>query len=255
YSHQDNYTRLITLTMVSNAKAFPVTANLTVRTAPSLSAKKVRTVPIGSHVDIVCQTTGDTVQGINIWDKLIDGNFVSDVFVKTGTSGFSPDLPRCKNTSSSNIGSPNNGKINNEGLELIKRFEKFEENFYNDPVGIKTIGYGHACHVNNVDDIKPPITIAQGEALLRKDLVTFEKGISSLTNVSLTSNQFSALVSFAFNLGCNTYKKSTLRKKINEGDIEGASLEFGKYIYGGGKILPGLVRRREAERALFSKDN
>ncbi|CAJ0916233.1 9141_t:CDS:2 [Entrophospora sp. SA101] len=218
--------------MVNNAKAFPVTANLTVRTAPSLSAKKVRTVPIGSHVDIVCQTTGDTVQGINIWDKLIDGNFVSDVFVKTGTSGFSPDLPRCKNTSSSNI-----------------------ENFYNDPVGIKTIGYGHACHVNNVDDIKPPITIAQGEALLRKDLVTFEKGISSLTNVSLTSNQFSALVSFAFNLGCNTYKKSTLRKKINEGDIEGASLEFGKYIYGGGKILPGLVRRREAERALFCKDN
>lgn len=120
--------------MNDNAKAFPVTENLIVRTAPSLSAKKVRTVPTGSNVNIVCQTTGDTVKGINIWDKLIDGNFVSDVFVKTGTSGFSPDLPRCKNTSSSNIGSPNNGKINDAGLKLIKEFEVFRKDFYLDPV-------------------------------------------------------------------------------------------------------------------------
>ncbi|PKY43593.1 putative phage-related lysozyme [Rhizophagus irregularis] len=143
--------------------------------------------------------------------------------------------------------------INKEGLALIERFEGFSPNFYKDPVGIKTIGYGHACHVNDCSKIRPPISRAEGEALLKKDLARFEKCVESLTRIKLNSNQFSALCSFTFNLGCGAYQKSTLRRKLNAGDTKGASLEFRKWVYGGGKKLPGLVRQRKAERALFCK--
>ena len=120
--------------------------------------------------------------------------------------------------------------------------------------GIKTIGYGHACHVGNkCADIKAPITRAQGEALLIKDLVQFENCVETLTSFNLNSNQFSALVSFSFNVGCGNYGKSTLRRKLNAGDTKGAAAEFGRWVYGGGRPLPGLVRRRAAEKALFCK--
>jgi lysozyme len=121
--------------------------------------------------------------------------------------------------------------------------------------GIKTIGYGHACHVDSSKcaNIKAPITRAQGEALLMKDLVRFEDCVDRLTTYNLNSNQFSALVSFSFNLGCGNYGKSTLRQKLNAGDTKGAAKEFGRWVYGGGQKLPGLVRRRAAEMALFCK--
>ncbi|RIA96722.1 Glycoside Hydrolase Family 24 protein, partial [Glomus cerebriforme] len=112
--------------------------------------------------------------------------------------------------------------VNQEGLKLIESFEGFRPNFYIDPVGIKTIGYGHACHVNKCSDIHPPITRAEGEALLKKDLVSYEKCVDSLTRVPLNSNQFSALTSFTFNLGCGSYQESTLRRKLNADDTKGA---------------------------------
>ncbi|CAB4495529.1 unnamed protein product [Rhizophagus irregularis] len=101
--------------------------------------------------------------------------------------------------------------------------------------------------------IRPPISRAEGEALLKKDLARFEKCVESLTRIKLNSNQFSALCSFTFNLGCGAYQQSTLRRKLNAGNTKGASLEFRKWVYGGGKNLPGLVRRRKAERDLFCK--
>jgi lysozyme len=72
-------------------------------------------------------------------------------------------------------------------------------------------------------------------------------------HVPLTQNQFDALVSFVFNLGVGNFRTSTLLKKLNAGDNDGAAQEFGRWIHAGGKALPGLVRRREAERALFLK--
>ena len=119
--------------------------------------------------------------------------------------------------------------------------------------GKKTIGYGHNCDANkDCDNIRPPISIAEGETLLRKDLFNFENCIDKETP-GLNSNQFSALVSFTFSLGCGEYRGSTLAKKIKVGDNNGAANEFGKWIYSGGKISRGLVRRREAERQLFLK--
>lgn len=149
------------------------------------------------------------------------------------------------------------GPTNQAGVNLIKEFEGFRANFYTDPVGIKTIGYGHGCHVYNCNvplngKYKVPLTQATGESLLKEDLKSYENCVKgAVTYGSLNANQFSALTSFTFNLGCGSLKSSTLLKKINGGDVTGASKEFAKWVNAGGKPLPGLVRRREAERKLF----
>ncbi|RIB25612.1 Glycoside Hydrolase Family 24 protein, partial [Gigaspora rosea] len=189
-----------------------------------------RVAPKGSNVDIVCQTTGDPVAGKNIWDKLADGSFCFDAFVD-GAIGLS----RCDSPPSSNPpptnpppASANNGKINDEGLNLVKEFEGFNANFKGDLGGHSTIGYGHNCDAdpNKCKDIHPPITRAQGEVILRNDLIPKENCVKKLTTANIDSNKFSALVSFAFNLGCGAYEKSSLRQKLNAGDIKGAANEF-----------------------------
>jgi len=140
--------------------------------------------------------------------------------------------------------------INNAGLNLIKEFEGFRANFYGDPVGIRTIGYGHACHANDCSSIHPPITQAQGEALLKQDLVSRQTCVQNQVSF-VNDNQFAALVSFVFNLGCGAFQGSTLLTKVKAKDYNGAAGEFGKWVHAGGKVLPGLVRRREAEKKLF----
>jgi lysozyme len=100
-----------------------------------------------------------------------------------------------------------------------------------------------------------PLSQANGEALLRDDLAypgRYEGCVkNSVTYSGLNADQFSALASFTFNLGCGNFQSSTLLKLLNGGNVNGASLEFAKWVYGGGVVLPGLVRRREAERQLF----
>jgi len=141
-----------------------------------------------------------------------------------------------------------NQSINEAGLELIKEFEGCILSAYKDPVGIWTIGYGHTKDVHRGD----MITEAEAETLLIEDLKIFEKSILELVDVFLTSNQFSALCSFVYNIGVEAFRKSTMRKKLNDRNYDGAAEEFGKWIHAGGRILQGLVRRREAEKKLFS---
>jgi lysozyme len=139
-------------------------------------------------------------------------------------------------------------RINQRGLDLIKSFEGLSLRAYRDPVGIWTIGYGHTGPEVGPGDV---ITTAQAETLLRNDLTRFENGVRSLVKVPLTSNQFSALVSFAFNVGTGALTQSTLLTRLNQRDYQGAANEFSRWVYGGGQVLPGLVRRREAEKQLF----
>jgi lysozyme len=86
--------------------------------------------------------------------------------------------------------------------------------------------------------------------ILRADLQRFERGVAQLIPVALTQGQFDALVSFAFNLGLGGVQRSTLRQKVLRGEAEAAD-EFLKFTRGGGKVLPGLVKRRQDERSLF----
>lgn len=139
-------------------------------------------------------------------------------------------------------------KISQTGLDLIKSFEGLKLKAYQDVVGVWTVGFG-----STGPHVKPGmiITAKQAEDLLRDDVSRFEACVSKQVSVPLSQNQFDALVSFAFNLGCGNLASSTLLRKLNAKDYAGASLEFTKWNRAGGSVLPGLTRRREAEKALF----
>lgn len=140
-----------------------------------------------------------------------------------------------------------------KGIDLIKTYEGFSEKPYLCPAGVPTIGYGSTYYDNDepvsMEDI--PITRNYADKLLKIMLQKYEKGVLNAVTVALTQNQFDALVSFAYNLGVGQLRGSTLLNKLNKGDAKGAADEFDKWVHGGGKVLPGLVKRRAAEKALF----
>ncbi|MGF6438986.1 lysozyme [Kosakonia sp. 1610] len=119
-----------------------------------------------------------------------------------------------------------------------------------------TIGYGWTQPVDG-KPIRAGMTIKEetAEPLLRTGLVGYESDVSKLVKVKLTQGQFDALVSFAYNLGARALSTSTLLQKLNSGDYAGAADEYTRWNKAGGKVLPGLTRRHEAERALFLSDS
>nr|DAL10735.1 MAG TPA_asm: Lysozyme [Caudoviricetes sp.] len=147
-------------------------------------------------------------------------------------------------------------RISDKGISLIKQFEGLRLTAYQDSVDVWTIGYGWTQPVDG-KPIRPGTTIKEetAERLLRTGLVGYESDVSKLVKVKLTQGQFDALVSFAYNLGARTLSTSTLLQKLNAGDYAGAADEFPRWNKAGGKVLPGLTRRREAERALFLSDS
>lgn len=142
--------------------------------------------------------------------------------------------------------------ISTQGLELIKHFEGLFLKAYLCPAGVWTIGYGHTGLKHKDGTVKKGRVITEQQAveLLEQDLNTkYAPDVNRLVKVPLTQHEFDALVSFHFNTG--SLGKSTLLKKLNQMDKGGAALEFLKWTRGGGKVLPGLVRRRKAEQYLF----
>ena len=139
-----------------------------------------------------------------------------------------------------------------KGIALIKQFEGCKLTAYQDSVGVWTIGYGWTQPVDG-KPIRAGMTIKQetAERLLKTGLVIYESDVSRLVKVGLTQGQFDALVSFTYNLGARSLSTSTLLRKLNAGDYAGAADEFLRWNKAGGKVLNGLTRRREAERALF----
>ncbi|WP_100134973.1 lysozyme [Enterobacter hormaechei] len=143
-------------------------------------------------------------------------------------------------------------QTSDKGIALIKQFEGCKLTAYQDSVGVWTIGYGWTQPVDG-KPIRAGMTIKQetAERLLKTGLVSYESDVSRLVKVSLTQGQFDALVSFTYNLGARSLSTSTLMRKLNAGDYAGAADEFLRWNKAGGKVLNGLARRREAERALF----
>ena len=138
-------------------------------------------------------------------------------------------------------------QISERGLALIKEFEGLYLKAYRCPAGVPTIGYGHTAGVA----MGQTITEQQADEYLRRDVRQFERAVERLVKVPLTQGKFDALVSFAFNLGAGALQSSTLLRLLNSGDYAGAAAQFGRWTKAGGRVLPGLVRRREAERRLF----
>ncbi|MFZ5335350.1 lysozyme [Enterobacter asburiae] len=143
-------------------------------------------------------------------------------------------------------------QISDKGIALIKQFEGCKLTAYQDSVGVWTIGYGWTKPVDG-KPIRAGMTIKQetAERLLKTGLVSYESDVSRLVKVGLTQGQFDALVSFTYNLGGRSLSTSTLLRRLNAGDYAGAADEFLRWNKAGGKVLNGLTRRREAERALF----
>jgi lysozyme len=152
-------------------------------------------------------------------------------------------------------------EVPHTAIELAKRFEGFHRVPKSDPLhrahpyvcpaGYWTIGYGHLCKPGH-----PPITEDEGETYLRQDLITALNATLRYCPVLATEpeGRLAAIVDFTFNLGAGRLQTSTLRRRINQRDWIAAATELRRWVYGGGKVLPGLITRREAEVGLLLRN-
>lgn len=143
-------------------------------------------------------------------------------------------------------------KISRAGIELIKRWEGCRLTAYRDSVGVLTIGYGHTSAAGDpVVTAASKITQQEAEDILVRDLVKYEAAVQKALSRSPTQPQFDAMTSLCFNIGGGAFAKSSIVKKFNAGDVQGAADAFLLYRKAGGQVLKGLVNRREDERKLF----
>lgn len=136
--------------------------------------------------------------------------------------------------------------IRDRALEIIKAAEGLRLTAYRCPAGVWTIGYGHTGDVREGQTI----TAHQADAILDVDLDHFERAVDRLAP-GANANQRGALVSLAFNIGVKALEGSALLRLHRAGDHVGAAVAFSRWVRGGGKVLPGLVKRRAAEAALY----
>jgi len=143
-------------------------------------------------------------------------------------------------------------KMSAAGLATVKEFEGLRLKAYKCPAAVWTIGYGHTSAAGApmvTSDLE--ITREAAEEILKKDMVQYEDGVRKYVKVDLSQGQFDALVDFAYNAGVGALAKSTLLKRVNAEKFDEVPAEFMKWTKGGGKELPGLVRRRRAEVKLW----
>ena len=138
-------------------------------------------------------------------------------------------------------------KISAEGLDLIKHFEGLELEAYKCPAGVWTIGYGHTKDVQEGDTWSE----SHADHMLEVEMEEYENYIHDLVTCPLSQNQFDALVSWVYNLGSSNLQASTLLKRLNAGDYPDVPNQIKRWNKAGGKVLEGLVRRREAEASMF----
>jgi len=137
---------------------------------------------------------------------------------------------------------------------LVEQQEGFVDHFYLDVAGVKTIGYGSACNTIDCSTITAPISQPEAADMMVQELrvktTCIDDAVSD--NVQLTSNEYSALASFAYNIGCGGFQSSTTLKDINANNMPAACAAMAMWNVAAGVVQPGLVSRRQAEMALFS---
>jgi len=142
-------------------------------------------------------------------------------------------------------------KISQDGLKLIKKFEGCELKSYQDSVGVWTIGYGHTKGVEEGQEI----TQDEAEEMLASELDEYEGYINDMVECDLEQHQFDALVAWVYNLGPTNLRSSTMLKRLNANDLEDVPNQIKRWDKAGGKVLAGLVRRREAEALMFQNED
>ena len=177
-------------------------------------------------------------------------------------ANVSPDVPEGEPTDES--GPPDEdetrgvpGRLSPRGAEFVSRFEGCVLHLYNDPTNNATIGIGHLVHMGPINGTEPAefrkgITRQRALELLQQDARGAASAVSRLISVPLQQHELDALISFTFNCGEGSLQTSTLRRRLNAGDRAGVPEELRKWVLSAGRKLPGLVRRRDAEGALFS---
>jgi lysozyme len=148
-------------------------------------------------------------------------------------------------------------KLSQAGVRFISEFEGFRSELHNDPAGHCSIGFGHLVHLGKIDGSEPAefkkgITRTRARELLRADADVAQGAVNKEVEVPLSQQQFDALVSFVFNVGTGAFRESTLLRLLNKGDYEAVPKQLNRFVKGGGKTLPGLVRRRKEEGELFA---
>ena len=141
-------------------------------------------------------------------------------------------------------------KASERCISLIQEFEGYAAQKYDDVGGKPTIGYGHLIRAGEAFPAR--LSESDATALLCRDLEGVEACVEGAVDTTLSQDQFDALASFVFNLGCSKFAGSTLLRKLNAGDYAGAAAEFPKWCRVGAKEVPGLLRRRLAEQLLFN---
>lgn len=142
-------------------------------------------------------------------------------------------------------------KTSKTGIDFIKGFESLRLTAYDDGRGVTTIGYGHTATARS----GMRITEAQAETLLRRDLSAKEACVARNVRVSLSQQQFDALVSLAYNIGCSAFAQSSVVRYLNNGEQEQAAKAFLMWNKVNGKVWNGLTKRREQEMAMFTNDS
>lgn len=144
-------------------------------------------------------------------------------------------------------------QVSETGINLIKRHEGFRAAPYRCPAGVPTIGYGATYYAEGkrVALTDEPLSETQAASLLRLHVQSYADGIDRYVQVPLTQGQFDALVSWAYNIGLEAARTSTLMRVLNSGNYRAAADQLLRWNRGGGRVLPGLTRRRQEERCLF----
>lgn len=140
-------------------------------------------------------------------------------------------------------------------VEMVAHFESFRADAYICPAGKLTIGYGTTRIDGKPVRVGMRISEAKAREFLAADLADAAQAVDALVDVPLTANEFGALVSFVHNVGRGNFSTSTLLRRLNAGKKDAAASEFGRWNRGGGVVLPGLIRRRAAEAAMFGGGN
>lgn len=143
-------------------------------------------------------------------------------------------------------------RTSRRGLALIEEFEGFAAMPYHCPAGLLTVGYGHVIRPGEAADY--PWSITRARTVLAVDVQVAEAAVRRLIHVRLGQGQFDALVSFTFNLGAGRLQMATLRQVVNRGEHAAVPAQLARWVYAGGRVLPGLVRRRAAEIKLYQSD-
>lgn len=149
-------------------------------------------------------------------------------------------------------------KVSESGLDFIRSWEGFRAEPYRDVAGVWTVGFGHTKTLSGGRSGKVErITRQEAEALFSGDIVSCEKAVSGMVPAFVKGHEFDALVSLAYNIGCANFRRSTLLRRLEKGNRKGAADAFSMWnkarIDGVLRVVPGLVRRRHAERMLFLK--